>query len=235
MSVNLKRSSLLALDSGRISPSKALDLLLHAQLAELMNEADKIRCRMHGRTVHCVHSLNLNPTNICENHCDLCAFWRDRDMEDAYVLSIDEAKKQMESGKSWGLTDLHVVGGLTKNLNLDYYIEFFSMARKILPSLPRSSSVLLRQRLSNERHSHESGDCLAEADSIRPNTMNYATTSTPVSVTRRRKCSSSGMAAETAPNNDVFPVPVPPEIRIFFRRRTHSSRNSLASSSMILA
>ena len=134
MSVNLKRSSLLALDSGRISPSKALDLLLHAQLAELMNEADKIRCRMHGRTVHCVHSLNLNPTNICENHCDLCAFWRDRDMEDAYVLSIDEAKKQMESGKSWGLTDLHVVGGLTKNLNLDYYIEFFSMARKILPS-----------------------------------------------------------------------------------------------------
>lgn len=134
MSANLKKLSQSSLDSDRILPSDALDLLKNAHLAELMTYAHKVRSFTHGRNVHFVHSLNLNPTNICENQCGLCAFWRDADAEDAYDLSISEAKKRMEAAKTWGLTDLHVVGGLTKKLNLDYYIELFSIAKKMLPS-----------------------------------------------------------------------------------------------------
>ena len=134
MSANLKKLSQSSLDSGRILPSEALDLLKYAHLAELMTYAHRTRSNNHGRNIHFVHSLNLNPTNICENQCGLCAFWREGGMEDAYVLSISEAKKRMETAKSWGLTDLHVVGGLTKDLNLDYYIELFDMAKTMLPS-----------------------------------------------------------------------------------------------------
>jgi dehypoxanthine futalosine cyclase len=135
MRTNLERLSQSSTGSGRISPSKALDLLQNAHLAELMSYAHRTRCHAHGLNVHYVHSLNLNPTNICENQCGLCAFWRDADAEDAYILKISEAKKRMEIAKSWGLTDLHVVGGLTKKLNLDYYIELFSMAKQMLPSI----------------------------------------------------------------------------------------------------
>lgn len=134
MSANLKQLSQSSLDSGRISPSKALDLLKYAHLAELMTSAHRIRSNTHGRNVHFVHSLNLNPTNICENQCGLCAFWRERDTKDAYILSISDARKRMEIARSWGLTDLHVVGGLTRSLNLNYHIELFSMAKKMLPS-----------------------------------------------------------------------------------------------------
>jgi dehypoxanthine futalosine cyclase len=134
MSANLKLLSQSSLDSGRILPSEALDLLKYAHLSELMTYAHRTRCCAHGRDVHFVHSLNLNPTNICENQCSLCAFWRGRDTSDAYVLSISEAKKRMETARSWGLTDLHVVGGLTKKLNLDYYTELFGIAKKMLPS-----------------------------------------------------------------------------------------------------
>ena len=42
--------------------------------------------------------------------------------------------------------------------------------------------------------------------------------------------SSSGIAREMAPKRTVLPVPVPPEISMFFRRRTQISRNSLAAS-----
>ena len=42
--------------------------------------------------------------------------------------------------------------------------------------------------------------------------------------------SSSGIAREMAPNSTVLPVPVPPEMSMFFRRRTQISRNSLAAS-----
>ena len=83
MSTNLKPLSPFSLGSSRISPSEALALLQHAHLADLMTYAHKARCHAHGRNVHFVHSLNLNPTNICENQCGLCAFWRDRDSEEA--------------------------------------------------------------------------------------------------------------------------------------------------------
>ena len=42
--------------------------------------------------------------------------------------------------------------------------------------------------------------------------------------------SSSGIAREMAPNRTVLPVPVPPEMSMFFRSRTQISRNSLAAS-----
>lgn len=135
MKTNLARLSQSSTGSGRISPSRALDLFQNTHLAELMTYANRTRCHAHGLNVHYVHSLNLNPTNICENQCGLCAFWRDADAEDAYVLKISEAKKRMEIAESWGLTDLHVVGGLTKKLNLDYYIELFSTAKQMLPSI----------------------------------------------------------------------------------------------------
>ena len=59
------------------------------------------------------------------------AFGRDQDVEDAYFVSVGEAKERMEAAKSWGLTDLHVVGGLTRKLNLDYYKELLCTASQI--------------------------------------------------------------------------------------------------------
>lgn len=135
MNISHKQLSQSSLGLNRISQSEALFLLKNAHLAELMACAHKARNINHGRDIQFVHSLNLNPTNICENQCGLCAFWRDADAKDAYVMSIGEAKKHMEIAKTWGLTDLHVVGGLTKKLNLDYYIELFRTAKKMLPEI----------------------------------------------------------------------------------------------------
>lgn len=134
MSVNIEEWSQSPPSPGRILPEEALDLLQNAHLAELMARANGVRCRYHGRNVHFVHSLNLNPTNICENQCGLCAFWRDVDADDAYVMSIDQARKQMKVAASWGLTDLHVVGGLTRAIGLDYYVELFEIARQTMPA-----------------------------------------------------------------------------------------------------
>lgn len=134
MSTTLKELNQSLTHSDRISSCEALDLLKNADITELMAYADRVRCRAHGRNVYFVHSLNLNPTNICENQCDLCAFWRDPDAEDAYLVSIGEAKERMQAARSWGLTDLHIVGGLTKRLNFDYYHELFRTARQVLPS-----------------------------------------------------------------------------------------------------
>ncbi len=120
---------------GRISTGEALELLTSADTAELVGRADEIRRRLHGRRTHFVHSLNINPANVCENRCELCAFWREPDAADAYVMTLDQVRSRMEEALGWELTDLHVVGGLTPTLDLAFYESFMRMAKEILPGV----------------------------------------------------------------------------------------------------
>jgi len=110
-------------------------LLQSADTAELMSLADDARCRRHGSSVYYVHSLNLNPTNVCENQCGLCAFWRDREDRDAYTLSLTQMKRKLQKAKGWNLTDVHIVGGLNKEIDLDYYLELLRITKEILPAV----------------------------------------------------------------------------------------------------
>ena len=119
----------------RLSDRQALDLLRTASLPELMRMADERRTAMHGRKTYFVHSLNLNPTNLCENKCDLCAFWREADDEDAYTMSLEAAEVRLRKATGTGLTDLHVVGGLLADLDLEYHEQLFRMAKSILPDV----------------------------------------------------------------------------------------------------
>jgi len=119
----------------RLSPADALDLLRHADTAELIGKAHQIRSQLHGRITCFTHSLNLNPTNICENRCELCAFWREPEAADAYVMTLDQARIRFLAARDMGLTDLHIVGGLQEDIGLDYYEALFRMAHDILPKV----------------------------------------------------------------------------------------------------
>jgi len=119
----------------RLSASDALELLLHADTAELMGRANHVRLTRHGPITYFTHSLNLNPTNVCENRCELCAFWRESDAPDAYIMSLDQARDRLIAARGMGLTDLHIVGGLHEDIGLDYYEALFRLAHDIMPSV----------------------------------------------------------------------------------------------------
>lgn len=119
----------------RLSPADALELLRHGDTAELMGRAHHMRQQLHGRFTYFTHSLNLNPTNVCENRCELCAFWREPDAADAYVLTLDQARDRLIAARDSGLTDLHIVGGLQEDIGLDYYESLFRLARDIMPTV----------------------------------------------------------------------------------------------------
>jgi len=120
--------------SERISPDEALDLLTKADTAEWMARADKVRRQRHGANVYHVHSLNLNPTNLCENRCGLCAFWRESGSNEAYTLSLQQAEDRLRRAKGWELTDVHIVGGLNRELSLEYYIDLLRITKRLLPA-----------------------------------------------------------------------------------------------------
>ena len=121
--------------SRRISDEQALNLLRKADTAELMSLADEVRRQKHSSNVYYVHSLNLNPTNVCENRCGLCAFWRDAESPEAYTLSLAQIKRKLDEARGWHLTDVHIVGGLNRRLDLDYYIELLRITKGVLPAV----------------------------------------------------------------------------------------------------
>lgn len=123
--------------AARLTREDALTLLREADTAELMGLADARRRALHGNAAFFTHSLNLNPTNICENRCELCAFWREPGDADAYFMTLDDVRRSLEAARALGLTDLHVVGGLDPRAGLAYYEAVFRMAREILPSVLR--------------------------------------------------------------------------------------------------
>jgi dehypoxanthine futalosine cyclase len=119
----------------RISDSEALDMLENMPTAELMAHADTIRRARHGNKTYYVHSHNLNPTNLCVVKCSLCSFWRPDNAEDAYITTLEDARKNLEKAQNWNLTDLHIVGGMIPELDITYYEKLFSLAREMLPGV----------------------------------------------------------------------------------------------------
>ncbi|WP_372846846.1 cyclic dehypoxanthinyl futalosine synthase [Pontiella sp.] len=119
----------------RISDADALDMLKNMPTAELMARADALRQARHGNKTYYVHSHNLNPTNLCVVKCKLCSFWRPEGAADAYITSLEDARKNLERAQNWNLTDLHIVGGMIPELDLKYYEDLFSLAREMLPGV----------------------------------------------------------------------------------------------------
>jgi len=107
-------------------------MLAGADTPELIGLADRARRKRHGNRTYFVHSLNLNPSNICENRCGLCAFWRESEDADGYTMTLEQARAHIDKAAGWDLTDLHIVGGLVPELNLEYYESLFAYGRKVL-------------------------------------------------------------------------------------------------------
>lgn len=93
--------------------------------------AQNIKKKLHGDTVFYGVNMNLNYTNICLLRCPLCAFSRDKNDADAYVLSPDDiAAKVSHAGD---IDEVHIVGGLHPDLPFSYYEEMLKTIKAIKP------------------------------------------------------------------------------------------------------
>src|SRR5660397_221195 len=71
-----------------LDPDDGKKLLKCYDLNLLGAAADALRKRSSGDLVTFVIDRNINYTNICTSKCKFCAFYREPDAKDAYVLSL---------------------------------------------------------------------------------------------------------------------------------------------------
>ncbi|NOY39499.1 MAG: dehypoxanthine futalosine cyclase [Nitrospirae bacterium] len=115
----------------RIGKKTALNLLRDSDLLELGRIADGIRKDLHpDGIVTFIVDRNINYTNACINKCRFCAFYRDPDSPEAYVLDEEQLFEKIRETIHQGGTQILIQGGLHPALELSFYTEMLKSIKK---------------------------------------------------------------------------------------------------------
>jgi cyclic dehypoxanthinyl futalosine synthase len=116
--------------------AEALFLLTEAELLQLGKLADGVRRKKHPHNrVTFVIDRNVNYTNVCQSKCKFCAFYRDADAPDAYVLSYGAIFAKVAELVEHGGTQLLMQGGLHPDLTIEWFEELFREIKQRFPQL----------------------------------------------------------------------------------------------------
>lgn len=114
----------------RISTEEALDLF-SLPLSELSVLAWRRKILQSGKNVFYNRNIHIEPTNICVNHCLFCSYRARRGDSHAWEYSLDEMEELARKSLKKKITEIHIVGGVHPDWDIDYYSEILRRIRKI--------------------------------------------------------------------------------------------------------
>ena len=122
--------------AARLTAHQALDIYRTMPTAELGRWADARARAIHGDHIRTyVIDRNINYTNVCSARCTFCAFRRDADDHDAYVLSNEAIHQKIAELQAVGGTQILMQGGMNPDLPLRYYTDLLSGIRAAFPNI----------------------------------------------------------------------------------------------------
>ena len=96
--------------------------------------ADIVKRARFGRNAFFNVNVHINQTNICTLACKFCAFRRGRRAKDAYQLDIEEYIEDLRQYSSH-VDEVHSVGGLHPEWDVDHYCELFKKVKQNFPNI----------------------------------------------------------------------------------------------------
>ncbi|MBI3583545.1 MAG: dehypoxanthine futalosine cyclase [Nitrospinae bacterium] len=110
------------LNGERLSAEDGERLFESNDIISLGRTAQEIARRKHpDGVVTYIVDRNINYTNICISKCLFCAFYREKDSPDAYILPKEELSKKIEETIRLGGVQILIQGGLNADLGIDFY------------------------------------------------------------------------------------------------------------------
>lgn len=118
-----------------VGAEDALYMLRTTDILDLGAIAHHMRTALHGDMTFYGVNMNLNYTNICELRCPLCAYSCDEGSKKAYLLSLDDIEQRVRDAVSFGIDEVHIVGGLHPGLTIDYFEQMFRRIKAVKPDI----------------------------------------------------------------------------------------------------
>lgn len=126
-----------AAKENRVTRKEAL-YLFQDDIYTLGERADAVKKKALGsRADHACFIIdrNINTTNICSAKCNFCAFHREKNDPDSFILTIDEILEKVGQLQEIGGTRVMIQGGLNEKCGLKFYTKLFSAIRKQYPAI----------------------------------------------------------------------------------------------------
>ena len=113
-----------SLNNKRLSSKECLKLFSIKELTSLGMAADAVCMRKHPENYRTyIIDRNINYTNICTSGCKFCAFYREAEHSDGYVIPKNTLFKKIEETLTLGGRQILMQGGLHPSLKLDFYAD----------------------------------------------------------------------------------------------------------------
>ena len=122
------------INDGRVSCELGEELHTNALLPGLTALAMMIKKSRFGDSIFFNENLHVNTTNVCTLACRFCAFRKGPRHRDAYSLTPEEFVSRIEpfEGK---IDEVHAVGGLHPDWNIDHYSEIYRITKQRFPGI----------------------------------------------------------------------------------------------------
>lgn len=122
------------INDGRVSCELGEELHTNAPLPGLTALAVMIKKSRFGDNIFFNENLHVNTTNVCTLACRFCAFRKGPRHRDAYSLTPEEFVSRIEpfEGK---IDEVHAVGGLHPDWNINHYSEIYRLTKERFPGL----------------------------------------------------------------------------------------------------
>ena len=110
--------------------------LYDMDIVELGKYASKIREEKFGRKTYYNVNRHINPTNICKDVCQFCAYSASRKNPNQYTLTHEEILDTVENSiKTNNIKEVHIVSAHNPNTGLEWYLEIFKKIKEKYPQL----------------------------------------------------------------------------------------------------
>ena len=132
---DFKNTAYKILDGSRITDDEALALYQRADLGLLGMLAFEVKRRKSGDKVFYNRNFHIEPTNVCVNNCRFCSYKKPKGDPQAWELSMDEILHRVSTYKDSKATEVHIVGGVHPDRDINYYCQLMREIKKIIPCI----------------------------------------------------------------------------------------------------
>ncbi|MDY0180930.1 aminofutalosine synthase MqnE [Aliarcobacter skirrowii] len=97
--------------------------------------ANKIREQKHQKKTYFNINRHINPTNICKDVCQFCAYSATRKNPNQYTLTHEEMIQTVRDSSKNGIKEVHIVSAHNPHTGLQWYMDIFKKIKKEFPSI----------------------------------------------------------------------------------------------------
>ncbi|APW66599.1 aminofutalosine synthase MqnE [Poseidonibacter parvus] len=101
----------------------------------LAKYANRIREEKHGKKTYFNINRHINPTNICKDVCQFCAYSASRKNPLQYTLTHEEILEIVKTSSKKDIKEVHIVSAHNPNTGLQWYMDVFKKIKENFPSI----------------------------------------------------------------------------------------------------